>query len=87
MRTILLLTLLFVIGCFAPLAYGAGPKAEIEGFTQNKDGTSTLFVRCANNTLVTFTIKNKDLYKMDVDSIYGIIQKECGTATYYRGNR
>lgn len=76
MKTIALLGLLFVIGCFAPLVYAA-PQAEVESFTDNKDGTSTLTVRCFDDSLVTFKIKTKDIKKMPVDDIFALIKKQC----------
>lgn len=76
MRTIIILTMLFVLGCFAPLAY-AVPQAEVESFTDNRDGTSTLTVRCFDDRLVTFTVKTKQIKKMNVDAIFALIKKEC----------
>lgn len=59
-----------------PIAYG-NPKSEVESFTDNRDGTSTLTVRCFDDRLVTFTVKTKNIKNMDVDAIFALIKKEC----------
>ena len=59
-------------------ANAAGPAFDIIEFTDNLDGTATLRIRClANKRVVQFTVKRKDLDKLDVDGIFALIQKEC----------
>lgn len=54
------------------------PKGtEVEEFVQNKDGTSTLRIRCTSNRIVTFTIRTDKVKNLNVDGIYSILLTEC----------
>lgn len=53
-------------------------RTEVDGFIDNKDGTSTLVVSCANGKQVRFSIATKRLKSLSVDAIYDVINKECG---------
>jgi hypothetical protein len=63
----------------AALTMTAGlPQADVESFTDNRDGTATLTVVCASGPKVTFRVDRKRLDMMDVDAIYAIVRLECG---------
>lgn len=55
----------------------AGPITDIEEFIQNKDGTSTLVVSCVSGRVLRFTIKDKDLKNLNIDSLYAKLIAEC----------
>lgn len=56
------------------------PLADVEEFVDNRNGTATLRVVCANGNKVQFTVDRKRLDMMDVEAIYAIIYLECKKA-------
>jgi hypothetical protein len=56
------------------------PKAvaSIEEFHQNKDGTSTLVVRCAKRGIeVSFTVKTDKVDELNMNQVYDSIMLRC----------
>lgn len=54
------------------------PKGtDVEEYIQNKDGTSTLRIRCASGRIVTFTMRTAKIEDVNVDDIYNILLLEC----------
>ncbi len=51
--------------------------ADIESFTDNRDGTSTLTIVCASNRKVTFRIPKSKLAGININNIYNILITEC----------
>lgn len=58
------------------LAHGA-PTYEVNEFRDNRDGTATLLVTCANGKEIRFTVDRKRLDMLDEEGLYAIIVKEC----------
>lgn len=54
------------------------PRTTVDEFIDNRDGTSTLTVTCADGKSVRFTMKTSKLKSLNVDKIYETIIKECG---------
>lgn len=69
---------MFFLNLIVATALAAGPTTEIEEFIQNKDGTSTLVVRCVNDKILRFTVKDKDLKKVNIDTLFATLIAECG---------
>jgi len=59
-----------------PVAYEA-TSPDVESFVQNKDGSSTLTVRCANGKAVQFKIPKDKVDLVNIDQVYSILNKEC----------
>lgn len=54
-----------------------GPKATVDEFIDNHDGTATLLITCANGHEVRFTTSRKRIDMLDIDGIVAILAKEC----------
>ena len=59
-------------------AFQQQQETTVDGFLQNKDGSSTLLITCADGKKVTFTVKTAKVKSLDADKIYETINKECG---------
>lgn len=55
----------------------ARPKADIEEFRDNRDGTATLVIVCSNGARLDITVDRKRLDMMNVDAIYAFIKLHC----------
>lgn len=55
-------------------------RTEIDSFSDNRDGTSTLQITCANGRQIFFTLPTRKIKDMRTDDIYSLIIKECSTS-------
>lgn len=66
-----------VVAMLVAMPAWAAPKADIEEFRDNRDGTATLVIVCSNGARLDITVDRKRLDMMNVDAIYAFIKLHC----------
>lgn len=68
---------MLILSLLLPAAMALGPKAEIDEYVDNRDGSATLHITCANGRKVRFTTDKKRIHMLDLDGVIAILAKEC----------